>query len=166
MREPCDLRLFYFSHSSSRAQEIADLIGLPVDRVSILLNSAYDVSSLDDAEQYKNEDGQEISSPIAADYNCVDDPLSMCETHQLQEDLNAVLSTLAPRERNVLRMHYGLMAKDGEEMTLMDIGDTYGLSRERIRQIESSAIAKLRHPLRAQPLVEHIYMDDNSSMFK
>ena len=141
-------------------QEIAERVGLAVERVSVLLNSAYDVSSLDDAEQYKNEEGVDISSPIAAtDYNCVDDPLRMCETHQLQEDLNTVLSTLAPRERNVLRMHYGLMAKDGEEMTLVDIGDTYGLSRERIRQIENSAIAKLRHPLRSLPLVEHMDED-------
>jgi RNA polymerase primary sigma factor len=142
-------------------QEIADLVSLPVERVSMLINSAYDVSSLDDTEQYRNEDGQEISSPIAADYNCIDDPLRLCETHQLQEDLNAVLLTLAPRERNVLRMHYGLMAKNGEEMTLVDIGDTYGLSRERIRQIESSAIAKLRHPLRALPLVEHTDVDND-----
>ena len=83
-----------------------------------MLSSAYEVSSLDDVEQYNDGDGQKISSPIASDYNCDDDPLSMCETHMLQEDLNAVLSTLAPRERNVLRMHYGLMANDGEEMTL------------------------------------------------
>lgn len=75
----------------------------------------------------------------------------------LQEDLDAVLSTLAPRERNVLRMHYGLMANDGEEMTLKDIGTTYGLSRERIRQIENTAIDKLRHPMRASPLVEHMW---------
>lgn len=128
-------------------------------------NSAYDVSSLDEAETYRAVDGQKISSPIVvADDNCVDDPLSICETHMLQEDLNAVLSTLAPRERNVLRMHYGLMANDGEEMTLTDIGTTYGLSRERIRQIESTAIDKLRHPLRALPLAEHIATNNSSSL--
>lgn len=75
----------------------------------------------------------------------------------LQEDLDAFLSTLAPRERNVLRMHYGLMASDGEEMTLNDIGTTYGLSRERIRQIENTAIDKLRHPMRTSPLVEQMW---------
>jgi RNA polymerase primary sigma factor len=138
------------------AQEVAKAVDLPAERVGVLLNSAYDVSSLDDAEQYRDADGQQISSPTASDYSCVDDPLRICETHMLQEDLNTVLSTLAPRERNVLRMHYGLMANDGEEMTLKDIGTTYGLSRERIRQIESTAIDKLRHPMRALPLIEHM----------
>jgi RNA polymerase primary sigma factor len=126
------------------AQEVAKAVDLPAERVGVLLNSAYDVSSLDDAEQYRDADGQQISSPTASDYSCVDDPLRICETHMLQEDLN------------VLRMHYGLMANDGEEMTLKDIGTTYGLSRERIRQIESTAIDKLRHPMRALPLIEHM----------
>lgn len=138
-------------------QEVAKAVGLPVERVGILLSSANDVSSLEDAEQYRDADGQRISSPIPSDYNCVDDPLSLCETHMLQEDLDAFLSTLAPRERNVLRMHYGLMASDGEEMTLNDIGTTYGLSRERIRQIENTAIDKLRHPMRTSPLVEQMW---------
>ena len=53
-------------------------------------------------------------------------------------------------------MHYGLMFNEGEAMTLVDIGTTYGLSRERIRQIQSAAIDKLRHPMRALPLADHV----------
>jgi RNA polymerase primary sigma factor len=137
-------------------EEVASAVGLSAERVAIWQNSAYDVSSLDDPEHLGDSDWQTVMSNIASpDHDYVDDPLRSCETRMLQEDLNAVLSTLAPRERNVLRMKYGLMADDSVEMSLQDIGNTYGLSRERIRQIEKAAIDKLRHPMRALPLVEY-----------
>ena len=77
----------------------------------------------------------------------------------MREDVNAVLSTLLPRERNILRMRYGLATADGKCMTLVDIGAAYGVTRERIRQIEEKALRKLRQPRCSVPLRD--YLDDS-----
>lgn len=74
----------------------------------------------------------------------------------LRDELSNVLDTLAPRERNVVRMHYGLDGLADEPMTYTEIGQAYGLSRERIRMIEDRALRKLRHPLRAVVLEPHL----------
>ena len=77
----------------------------------------------------------------------------------VREDINAALGTLQPRERNVVRMRYGLHRPDGQAMSLHDISAAYGLSKERIRQIEEAALGKLRLPwrrtlLRAEALLD------------
>jgi RNA polymerase primary sigma factor len=72
----------------------------------------------------------------------------------LQEQLNAVLDTLSEREAGVIRMRFGL--GDGQPKTLDQIGDTFGVTRERIRQIESKTMAKLRHPSRSQSLRDYL----------
>ena len=64
--------------------------------------------------------------------------------HMLQEKLEDVLATLTPREARILRLRYGL--QDGESRTLKEVGEMFGLSRERIRQLEKEALRKLRHP--------------------
>lgn len=68
----------------------------------------------------------------------------------LQEQFKQVLETLSPREAGVIKMRYGL--EDGQPKTLDDIGRVYGVTRERIRQIESKTMSKLRHPSRSQTL--------------
>jgi RNA polymerase primary sigma factor len=68
----------------------------------------------------------------------------------LHEDLRKALTTLTPREAKVLNLRYGL--RDGREHTLKEIGEKYGLTRERIRQIEKEALRKLRHPSRSRKL--------------
>jgi RNA polymerase nonessential primary-like sigma factor len=68
----------------------------------------------------------------------------------LQDDLRRVLATLEEREQNVIRMRYGL--DDGQPRTLDQIGRTFGLSRERVRQIEREVMVKLRHGARADRL--------------
>lgn len=73
----------------------------------------------------------------------------------IKEDVSALLSTLHPRERNVIRMRYGLHSPEGKAMTLYDIGAAYGLTRERIRQIEDKALNKLKRPWRRQLLRSH-----------
>ena len=139
-------------------KEIAELMGLPVERIVALEKAARYTKSLDEPEflSFMDSNDERRAWEPPSEMCAQDDPLVMCETNMLQEDLDAVLSTLAPRERNVLRMHYGLMFNEGEAMTLVDIGTTYGLSRERIRQIQSAAIDKLRHPMRALPLADHV----------
>ena len=72
----------------------------------------------------------------------------------LREDLESVLATLTPRERDVLRLRYGL--DDGRMKTLEEIGQIFNVTRERIRQIEAKALRKLRHPNRNSVLKEYI----------
>jgi RNA polymerase sigma factor (sigma-70 family) len=72
----------------------------------------------------------------------------------MRDQLDAVLGTLEARERQVLRMRYGL--DDGRPRTLDEIGKAFGLSRERIRQIERDTMAKLRHPSRSQALRDYV----------
>jgi len=72
----------------------------------------------------------------------------------LREDLSEVLSSLSPRERDVLRLRFGL--DDGRQRTLEEVGQLFGVTRERIRQIEAKALRKLRHPNRSRRLKEYI----------
>ena len=96
-----------------------------------------------------------------------EDPFDAVQDVELQEDIESALATLAPRERNVLRMAYGMGAGEDDEtfrepMNLGDIGTHYGLSRERIRQIQSGALSKLRQPVRALPLAEFVDVDEQA----
>ncbi len=76
-------------------------------------------------------------------------------THELlREDINDVLGTLSSRERDVLRLRFGL--DDGRSRTLEEVGQQFGVTRERIRQIEAKALRKLRHPNRNKRLREYI----------
>ena len=68
----------------------------------------------------------------------------------LREQTEGVLKTLTPREEQVLRMRFGV--GDGTEHTLEEVGQAFNVTRERIRQIESKALRKLRHPTRASKL--------------
>ncbi len=72
----------------------------------------------------------------------------------MQEQLNEVLRTLTDREAAVVKMRFGLV--DGQPRTLDEIGREFGLTRERIRQIESKTLSKLRHPSRSQKLRDYL----------
>ena len=72
---------------------------------------------------------------------------------QLKESLREVLSTLTEREENVIRMRFGL--DNGQPMTLEEVGQKFGVTRERIRQIEAKAIRKLKHPTRLNKLASY-----------
>ena len=68
----------------------------------------------------------------------------------LQDELRRIFNSLDPREVQILQLRYGL--KDGRSLTLEQVGKKYGLTRERIRQIEAKALRKLRHPSRSEHL--------------
>ncbi len=72
----------------------------------------------------------------------------------LQEQIRAVLDTLAERERKVIELRFGLA--DGHPRTLEEVGKEFGVTRERIRQIESKTLAKLRHPSRSSKLKDFL----------
>ena len=83
------------------------------------------------------------------------DPARQMEHRLLQEQLREVLETLPEREAGIVSMRYGLTT--GEEMTLDEIGKVYGVTRERIRQIESKTMDKLRHRSRSRVLEPYFY---------
>ena len=83
-----------------------------------------------------------------------DAPVKTVASELLREDLAEVLSTLSPRERDVLRLRFGM--DDGRQRTLEEVGQLFGVTRERIRQIEAKALRKLRHPNRSKRLREYV----------
>jgi RNA polymerase primary sigma factor len=72
----------------------------------------------------------------------------------LKEQMDDVLGTLSERERQVLAMRFGL--EDGRTRTLEEVGKAFGVTRERIRQIEAKALRKLRHPSRSKKLKDYL----------
>ncbi|MGH7298373.1 MAG: RNA polymerase sigma factor RpoD/SigA, partial [Polyangiaceae bacterium] len=126
--------------------DIAREAGLPVDKVELALAARREPLSL---EAPAGADGASRLSDLVAD--CTgDDALEYVARKRFAEGVDALLSTLTSRESEVLRMRYGL---DGNrERTLAEIGGVFGLTRERIRQIETQALRKLRLPTRARRL--------------
>jgi RNA polymerase primary sigma factor len=88
------------------------------------------------------EDNQAVVPPDAASFS------------MLQEQISQVLDTLAERERKVIELRFGLV--DGHPRTLEEVGKEFGVTRERIRQIESKTLAKLRHPSRSSKLKDYL----------
>lgn len=81
-------------------------------------------------------------------------PVEKADTQMLKEQLRGVLNVLSDREREVLEMRFGLI--DGQDMTLEEVGKHFGVTRERIRQIEAKALRKLRHPTRSRQLRDYL----------
>ena len=81
-------------------------------------------------------------------------PVESVYQTMLKEKMADVLSTLAPREAHILSMRFGL--DDGVTYTLEEVGQRFGLTRERIRQIEGKALRRLRHPRRSRQLKDYL----------
>ena len=126
--------------------EVADTLGLGVDRLRELRMAGREITSLD---RTVGEDGDTTLGELVRDDDAPDPQLS-AESEVAREQLIATLSQLHERERGVMELRYGL--NGGEPRTLEEIGELYGVTRERIRQIERTVIAKLRHPTHADRL--------------
>ncbi|MCK4964314.1 MAG: sigma-70 family RNA polymerase sigma factor, partial [Dehalococcoidia bacterium] len=81
-------------------------------------------------------------------------PAEAASLNLLKDQVEEVLSTLTPRERRVLQLRFGL--EDGRSRTLEEVGKEFGVTRERIRQIEAKALRKLRHPSRSKKLKDYL----------
>jgi RNA polymerase primary sigma factor len=81
-------------------------------------------------------------------------PVDAASKQLLKEQLNEILTSLSERERRVLVMRFGL--NDGQGRTLEEVGSEFGVTRERIRQIEAKALRKLRHPIRSRKLRDYL----------
>ena len=122
--------------------EVANELGLGVERLREVRLAAQDVASLD---KPIGEDGDATMGELVADEEAID-PEGAATSVLAQREVTRALGALTDRERRVLMLRYGL--EDGEEHTLEDIGAEFGLTRERIRQIEKKTLTKLRHPSR------------------
>ena len=120
--------------------EIAERVDLPAERVAEIKRLAMEPVSLH--SPVGEEDGSELGDLIE-DSESIPPP-EVVAGGLLQSHVEAVLDHLGDRERDVVRMRYGLM--DGEPRTLEEVGRAFGVTRERVRQIEAKSLAKLRHP--------------------
>ena len=131
--------------------EIAEQLGWPVSRVKSVKNVAREPISL---ETPIGEEEDSLLGDFIEDKE-IENPSIQTDYKLLQEQIKMVLSTLPPREQEVLRMRFGL--DDGYSLTLEEVGLYFNVTRERIRQIEAKALKKLRHFKRSQKLRD--YMD-------
>lgn len=127
-------------------EEIAKEMEIGVDRVREIMKIAQEPVSLETpiGEEEDSHLGDFIEDQDAPA------PADAASFMLLKEQLEDVLDTLTPREEKVLRLRFGL--DDGRARTLEEVGQNFGVTRERIRQIEAKALRKLRHPVRSQPL--------------
>ncbi|MGK7925385.1 MAG: RNA polymerase sigma factor RpoD [Spirulina sp.] len=130
-------------------EEIATRMEMTIEKLRFIAKSAQLPISLE--TPIGKEEDSRLGDFIEADGETPEDQVSKS---LLREDLENVLDTLSPRERDVLRLRYGL--DDGRMKTLEEIGQIFNVTRERIRQIEAKALRKLRHPNRNSILKEYI----------
>jgi RNA polymerase primary sigma factor len=132
-------------------EEIAEEMNISEKKAKVLLEIVQGIVSL---EEPVGEDENGKLGDIIADKEAVD-PVEELESMLLKEQVDEVLSTLAPREEKVLRLRFGL--DDGKIRTLEEVGkELGGISRERVRQIETKALKRLRHPNRSRRLKEFL----------
>jgi RNA polymerase primary sigma factor len=130
--------------------EIAEKLGWATGRVKAVKNVAREPISL---ETPIGEEEDSLLGDFIEDKE-VESPSNMTAFRLLQEQLEAVLTTLPPREQEVLKMRFGL--EDGYSLTLEEVGLYFNVTRERIRQIEAKALRRLRHPTRSRRLKDYL----------
>jgi RNA polymerase primary sigma factor len=129
-----------------KPEEIAEELGISTDEVRRVLRIAQEPVSL---ETPVGDDDASSLSEFIEDEDARS-PVDNIVEVSVKQRTHVVLDTLTVREREVLRLRYGM--EDGEEHTLEDVGERFSLTRERIRQIEAKALRKLRHPSRTKQL--------------
>ena len=126
--------------------EIAEAMGVPAERVREMRRIVQEPVSL---ETPTGEEDDTVLRNFIADQEALA-PEAAVSSIMLKKELDRALRTLPPRERKILRLRFGL--DDGRPHTLEEVGQEFGLTRERIRQIEAGALKKLRRPARTQRL--------------
>jgi RNA polymerase primary sigma factor len=134
--------------------EIGRRVGLPAERVEEVLTMSRDPLSL---ESPVGEDDEGRLGEFIEDQGAVA-PLEAASFGMMQEEIVSVLQTLSARERRVVELRFGLA--DGHARTLEEVGREFGITRERIRQIEAKTLSKLRHPSRAQKLRDYLFEEN------
>ena len=130
--------------------EIAEEMGISEERVREIQRISLDPVSLE--TPIGEEEDSHLGDFIEDDH--ASSPQDAATSSILKEQLLSVLNTLTPREERVLRLRYGI--DDGHTRTLEEVGKEFGVTRERIRQIEAKALRKLRHPQRSRKLKDYV----------
>ena len=133
-------------------EELADRCAMPVERIREILRISQDPMSLD--APVGEEEDSNLADFIKDD--SAEAPAEVATRRMLVHAVEEALSELSEREQEVVKMRFGLV--DGQAKTLEEVGREFGVTRERIRQIEAKTLAKLRHPQRSQKLKE--FLDD------
>lgn len=129
-------------------EEIADYLGVELEKVQTILDMSHTVISLDTPI----DDSGETNMVDLVEDTSTENPLAKLIAEANSQIIASVFDTLGAREAEILRMRFGIGRV--KPMTLEEVGQHYGLTRERIRQLENKAIRKLRHPARARMLRE------------
>ncbi|HYO60671.1 MAG TPA: RNA polymerase sigma factor [Actinomycetota bacterium] len=132
------------------AEEIGEQMELPPEKVREIQKISQEPVSLE--TPIGEEEDSHLGDFIEDSEAVV--PLERASFRLLQEQLESVLHTLSEREKEVIRLRFGLV--DGQPCTLEEVGKKFGVTRERIRQIESKTLSKLRHPSRSQKLRDYL----------
>jgi len=127
-------------------EELGLRVQLPVEKVRKALRIAQEPVSL---ETPVGDENESRLGDFLVDRNCIS-PVEQLLNVSLCEQTAQVLKTLTPREEKILKLRFGL--EDGSEHTLEELGSSFQVTRERIRQIEAKALRKLRHPSRIHRL--------------
>ncbi len=132
-------------------EELAEAINATPQKVDWMLRVSWLPLSLDSPINEEEEDS-ELGMFVEDDITPT--PIQSTYSKLLSEKIEEVLDTLPPREARILRLRFGL--ENGRTYTLEEVGEKFGLTRERIRQIESKALRRLRHPRRSRQLREYL----------
>jgi RNA polymerase primary sigma factor len=131
-------------------EELAEQLGMAPQKIEKLMERSQQPLSL---EMAVGENGESTLGDLLTDESAPS-PTESVTRHLLQEEVKQAMDQLSPREAQVLSLRFGL--EDGQARTLEDIGAELGYTRERIRQIETQALAKLRHPLHSRKLRSYL----------
>jgi RNA polymerase primary sigma factor len=131
-------------------EEVAEKVDLSPERVRDIQRIALEPLSL---ETPVGEEDDSYLGDFVADETAIS-PDFAAERERLKDEIEKALTELNPREQQVMRLRFGL--DDGQIRTLEEVGKEFGVTRERIRQIESKTLAKLRHPTRSQRLRDYL----------
>ena len=132
--------------------ELAKKMNLPVERIREILKISQEPVSLE--TPIGEEDDSHLGDFIKDEHNM--SPEDYATNELLKQEISEVLLTLTEREEKVIKLRFGL--EDGKSRTLEEVGQMFGVTRERIRQIEAKALRKLKHPSRSRKLKD--YMTD------